>query len=220
MPSDVYKCMNTHRNKYICIFKCIIYAYMLTYTSIYRNRCLATHTRIQAKLPISMHACAYLHTHTHTCLSTQKEILVYCLEKCCSAYIHTYLSEAADLQEANMLYIHAYIHIQVKLLISERARISLFDQDEDGCTALHHAAMRGYVGVINMLAAAGGINLLVIKDNNAGERTAREYAQFFRKKDAEKLLKDWEDRLQRQEMRTLKLNPLPPRRRVNQNRHT
>jgi hypothetical protein len=70
----------------------------------------------------------------------------------------------------------------------------LFVQDDSGNTALHHAAIKGHVAVLKVLATAGGLELMAMKNKDA-DRTAVEMAGFYRKKGAEEVLKQLEEKL-------------------------
>ncbi len=70
-----------------------------------------------------------------------------------------------------------------------------FAENDEGQTALHLAAMGGHVGVLLVLAAAGGLDLLS-KTSHAG-KTALEYATYHGHKDAEEVLMRAKEELMR-----------------------
>ncbi len=80
--------------------------------------------------------------------------------------------------------------MQVAALLSQDD-VDVLASDEKGRTALHLAAMGGHVGVVNVLAKAGGLQLL-LKTSHAGN-TACACAAFEGQKEAEAELKRIQD---------------------------
>ncbi len=85
--------------------------------------------------------------------------------------------------------------MQVEALVAKGANV--LAEDEKGHTALHLAAMEGHVGMVQVLAAEGGLALVMHK-SKAG-RTAVDWAAFNGHVSAEQALRELQDAMQVEE---------------------
>jgi hypothetical protein len=83
----------------------------------------------------------------------------------------------------------------VKALLS-KGETNVHGRDAEGCTALHLAAKKGHTGIVRLLVAAGGLDLLQAMASNG--RTPQDYAAAYRKKEAEHLLWELRDAITRE----------------------
>jgi hypothetical protein len=86
-----------------------------------------------------------------------------------------------------------HMHMQVKALLL--GDVDVLAQDSKGLTVLHIAASKGHVGMIKVLAASGGRDL-VSKTCTLG-MTAQDYAACHKHKDAEEVLKSIHESIKR-----------------------